>query len=223
VTPSSVHEGLPEGAQPGRLILASASPRRRELLRRIGLHVAVVPPADVERPPREGDSPEEYVTAAALAKAQQVAEAHPEDLVLGADTVVVVDGRVLGKPAGATAQARAADAARMLRLLSGREHQVHTGLALVRGNRSLATDVVTTQVRFRPLAAWEIAAYVATGEPLDKAGAYGIQGRAAVFVEQVRGCYFNVVGLPLARLWELLLGSGCRPWAGDGESILPEP
>jgi len=212
----------PPAPSPCRLVLASASPRRRELLRQVGLDVLVIPPAEAERLPVEGETPQVYVAGAARAKAEQVARLRPADLVLGSDTVVVVGGEVLGKPTGPTPGARAADAARMLRLLSGRRHEVHTGLALVRGNRMVAADVVTTVVGFRCLAAWEIAAYVASGEAWDKAGAYGIQGRAAVFVERVEGCYFNVVGLPLARLWELLVGAGCRPWGGDGELGFPE-
>ena len=177
------------------LVLASESPRRQDLLRQAGIPFIVIP-AGVEEQPLPGEDARTHVERLARAKAEAVS-ASAEDIVLGADTVVVVDGQILGKPAGA------ADAARMLRLLSGREHQVVTGICLRRG-RDLITDVETTTVRFLPLSEDEIRDYVASGEPLDKAGAYAIQGLASKFIDRIEGCYFNVVGLPLAVVWKRL-------------------
>ncbi len=179
------------------LILASRSPRRRELLARAGFRFLVRPAdAGAEESWREGEDPRTHVERLARAKAA-AAEADPEDVVLGADTVVVVDGEVLGKPADA------AEAVRMLRRLAGREHQVWTGVCLKRGARELV-DSERTLVRFAPLEESEIQEYVASGEPLDKAGAYAIQGLASKFVERIEGCYFNVVGLPVAKVYRLL-------------------
>jgi septum formation protein len=192
------------------LILASASPRRRELLAQAG-YTFEVRPADVNEDARAGEDPAAYVLRLAREKAQAVFDAADsqfppvsketggthvragrDDLVvLGADTTVTVDGLILGKPADA------ADAARMLRLLSGRTHRVMTGVAVVTAKGAeVAAEV--TGVRFLTLSEAEIAAYIATGEPMDKAGAYGIQGLAAKWIPRVEGCYFNVVGLPLA-------------------------
>lgn len=177
------------------LVLASSSPRRRQILAAAGI-AHTVRPAEVDESVRDGETPESYVERLALAKARATA-AGPGDLVLGADTVVVIDGRILGKPAGPR------DAARMLEALSGREHQVLTGICLLHGTR-VAQAVETTRVRFVPLAPAEIAAYVASGEPMDKAGAYAIQGLASKFIDSIEGCYFNVVGLPVARVYALL-------------------
>ena len=175
------------------LILASASPRRRELLAQAGFNFEVIP-TDVPEVRKPNEDPIRFVTRLAREKAEAVAATHavtPETLVLGADTIVVVDEQVLGKPQDA------ADAGRMLRLLSGQSHQVITGLCLARGReRQRAAEV--TFVRFVTLSDQEIDDYVATGEPLDKAGAYAIQGRAGRWVPRIHGCYFNVVGLPLA-------------------------
>jgi septum formation protein len=175
------------------LILASASPRRRELLALAGFTFDVAP-ADVPEIRKPGEDPIRFVTRLAREKAEAVIsrEAVPPDaLILGADTIVLLDEEVLGKPQDA------ADAARMLRLLSGRTHQVITGVCLAKGReRQRAAEV--TFVRFTTLSDEEIGAYVATGEPLDKAGAYAIQGRAGRWVPRIHGCYFNVVGLPLA-------------------------
>ncbi len=174
-------------------ILASASPRRRELLGQAGFTFEVVP-ADVSEVQQPGEDPIHFVTRLAREKAESVAATHaltPDTLVLGADTIVVVDEEILGKPKDE------ADAARMLRLLSGKTHQVITGVCLAKGReRQRAAEV--TFVRFNTLSDPEIDAYVATGEPLDKAGAYAIQGRAGRWVPRIHGCYFNVVGLPLA-------------------------
>lgn len=174
-------------------ILASASPRRRELLAQAGFTFDVVP-ADVPEVQQAGEDPIHFVTRLAREKAEAVAATHaltPDTLVLGADTIVVVDEEILGKPRDEP------DAARMLRALSGKTHQVITGVCLAKGReRQRAAEV--TFVRFNTLSDPEIDAYVATGEPLDKAGAYAIQGRAGRWVPRIHGCYFNVVGLPLA-------------------------
>ena len=182
-----------------RLILASASPRRRELLRAAGFDFEVRP-SGIEEKRRAGESGEEFALRAAREKALEVAASTPaEGLVLGADTVVIVQDEVLGKPAGPE------DAARMLRLLSGVTHRVVTGVCLVRApDRIEALRPSATLVTFRRLDEQEIREYVSSGEPLDKAGAYGIQGLASKFVTRIEGCYFNVVGLPVALVYELL-------------------
>jgi septum formation protein len=175
------------------LVLASASPRRRELLAQAGFTFDVAP-ADVPEIRKPGEDPIRFVTRLAREKAEAVLtreEVPPDALILGADTIVLLDEEVLGKPRDP------ADAARMLRLLSGRTHQVITGVCLAKGReRQRAAEV--TFVRFTTLSDQEIEEYVATGEPLDKAGAYAIQGRAGRWVPRIHGCYFNVVGLPLA-------------------------
>ncbi|MGQ0570601.1 MAG: Maf family protein [Armatimonadota bacterium] len=193
-------------------MLASASPRRADLLRQVGLSFAIWPSAvedetwgvhPVSANPSGPGWTLEKVRArarqAALEKAQPISLAQPEAVVIAADTVVVVDGVVLGKPADTD------DAEAMLRRLSGRAHHVTTGIVLAYGRRRLTlADDATTMVQFRQLQPEEIHRYVATGEPMDKAGAYGIQGRAAFFVERLEGDYFAVVGLPLARLAHML-------------------
>ena len=172
------------------VVLASASPRRRELLQTAGVDFTVkVSDADEHIEP--DTPPHEAVVSLARQKAQAVAKACPNDLVIGADTVVVYDGAILGKPADA------ADAARMLRMLSGKTHVVYTGVCLLYGKKE-ETFFEQTQVTFFPLTEQEIDAYVATGEPMDKAGAYGIQGRGCTLVQSICGDYFNVVGLPVA-------------------------
>jgi nucleoside triphosphate pyrophosphatase len=182
-----------------RWILASGSPRRRKLLRDAGFKFAVRA-SRAEPPPRRGEPPSEYVRRAAMAKALDVAgRARPRTLVLGADTVVVIRGKILGKPAGRQS------AARMLRELSGKIHRVVTGVCLVRAPRRVVeARQETTTVRFRKLNAEDIRNYVRTGEPLDKAGAYAIQGLAGRFVTRIEGCYFNVVGLPVPMVYEML-------------------
>ncbi len=176
------------------IILASASPRRAELLRNAGIafdvRVSHVPEVHVA-----GESAESYVRRLARAKAEAI-EA-PGRIVLGADTTVCVDGEILEKPRDG------ADAARMLRLLSGRWHDVMTGIC-VRWDEAQAVDGALTRVRFVELAEAEIAGYVASGEPMDKAGAYGIQGLASKWVAAIEGCYFNVVGLPVSLVWRHL-------------------
>lgn len=186
------------------LILASASPRRRELLALFGLPFTVEPSRFEEPPPPvEPTRLSDLVTGLAASKAGEVAARMPDSLVLGADTLVAPDAEVgvpLGKPTDAD------DARRMLRLLSGRTHRVYTGVALIKGGQSpipiLHTEM--TRVRFRPLTAAMIEGYLATGEPFDKAGAYGAQGCAAPFIEGIEGDFFNVVGLPLCALGRLL-------------------
>ncbi|MGC8794008.1 MAG: Maf family protein [Bryobacteraceae bacterium] len=177
------------------LVLASQSPRRRELLARAGFSF-VVRPVEVDETWWPGEEPAAHVERLAREKAR-VAPAGPDDIVLGADTVVVVDGEILGKPADAE------DAARMLRKLSGRMHRVLTGVCLKRGPTEL-THVEATWVSFATLDEQEIRDYVASGEPMDKAGAYAIQGLASRFVKRIEGCYFNVVGLPVASVYRLL-------------------
>jgi len=188
-----------------RLILASASPRRRELLRLAGFDFEARP-GGIEEKRRGGESGEEFALRAAREKALQVAASAPsESLVLGADTVVIVNGEVLGKPAGPD------DAARMLRLLSGVTHRVITGVCLVRApDRIEVLTPSVTLVTFRRLDEQEIREYVSSGEPLDKAGAYGIQGLASKFVTRIEGCYFNVVGLPVALVYELIREAGAK-------------
>ncbi|MGE5325554.1 MAG: Maf family protein [Deltaproteobacteria bacterium] len=182
-----------------RLVLASASPRRRKLLRAAGF-VYAVRTSRAEPDPRRGESPVAYARRAARAKALDVAALQPRGtLVLGADTIVVCGARILGKPR------ESRDAAPMLRKLSGRTHRVITGVCLVRAPREVVcVRHAVTRVRFRKLDEAEIRAYVRTREPLDKAGAYAIQERASTFVTRIEGCYFNVVGLPVALVAEML-------------------
>jgi len=192
-----------------KLILASASPRRAEVLRNAGIFFEAVP-AEVDETRRPNETPEELVDRLAEAKARSAAASvanHPDAaLVVGADTEVVVDGQVLGKPTSAE------DARSMLRRLSGRTHGVVTGLAVIRlPDGTMRAERETTWVTFAPLSEQEIADYVASGQPFDKAGAYAIQGHAGRFVTRVEGCYFNVVGLPLARLYRILREFG---WPG---------
>lgn len=182
------------------LILASASPRRRELLARFGVDFVIDPAAGPEIPPAHADAAR-TVMALAEAKAREAAARHPGDLVIGADTVVELGGAILGKPHDE------ADAFRMLRALSGNEHRVYTGVSLARGEERL-TEAEMTRVFFREMTDAEIRAYIATGEPMDKAGAYGYQGVAGLFVERIDGDYFNVVGLPLCRLGRMLKTMG---------------
>jgi septum formation protein len=190
-----------------RLVLASASPRRRRLLAELGLPFEARA-TDADETPVPGEAPRDLVVRLALAKAR--ATARPGELTLGADTEVAVDGRVLGKPADAD------DARRMLRLLSGRAHEVWSGVALVRAASNGAaarewTGARLSRVSFRELADSEIDAYVASGDPFDKAGAYAIQGGAAGFVAELDGDVDNVVGLPLALVRELLATAGVEP------------
>jgi len=185
------------------IVLASGSPRRRELLTMLGLKFDICP-ARGEEAAAEGLSPEETVKAISLAKAKEVAEKYPADiLIIAADTIVWAQGEILGKPKDK------ADAERMLYLLSGKSHSVFTGLCVICGDKVISA-AEETEVRFRSLSEDEIKAYIETGEPMDKAGAYGIQGKASVLIEGIKGDYFNVMGLPLCRLGEILKTIGVR-------------
>ena len=179
-----------------KLVLASSSPRRAELLRNAGIPFRLCE-VDVPEVRRPQEWPEDFVRRIAEEKAAVAFARHPEKFVLAADTVVVVEGQVLGKPADAP------DASRMLHLLSGGSHLVTTGVCL-RGPGVEDTRAETTTVSFSPLTDEEIAEYVATGEPMDKAGAYGIQGIASRWVTHLDGCYFNVVGLPVPLVYRML-------------------
>ena len=180
-----------------KICLASASPRRADLLRQIGVEF-FVRVADVDESPLVGESIRDYVVRIARAKADAVIAALPEETpVLAADTAIEVDGRVLGKPCDAK------EAVAMLTLLSGRSHRVLSAVVLAVGS-SRSQAVSATTVRFKQLSAEEIAAYAASGEPLDKAGAYAIQGRAAAFISEICGSYSGVMGLPLCETAELL-------------------
>lgn len=185
-----------------RIVLASASPRRADIMRQIGLDPEVTP-ADVDEAYLPGETPAGHVERLARAKAETVARRVPEALVVGGDTVVVLDGEVLAKPADA------AGAREMLRGLSGREHEVLSGIALA-GPHGTVSAVTRTRVWMRPFDAETAAAYVATGEPLDKAGAYGIQGGGAALVERIDGDYYSVVGFPVAAFLTLLEQAGWR-------------
>ena len=186
-----------------KLILASSSPRRSELLRNAGIDFDVVPSGIDEGGALPGEFPEQFARRVARDKALHVAgRASPGRMVLGADTIVVMGEAILGKPSGPL------DAKRMLRLLSGQTHRVITALCLVGApDRIVALDHESTFVTFRDLSEKEIREYVATREPFDKAGAYAIQGLASTFAVHISGCYFNVVGLPVALLHDLLMKS----------------
>ncbi|HEV2222593.1 MAG TPA: Maf family protein [Candidatus Acidoferrales bacterium] len=191
-------------ARKSKLILASVSPRRAEILRNAGFDFEVVP-AHANESRRPNEAATDYVRRLAEEKARmaggQLSDklAHGSTVIIGADTVVVIDGEILGKPSSA------ANAREMLRRLSGKTHEVYTGLAVLQGNgAAIRTAVETTRVTFAALSEKEIEDYIATGEPCDKAGAYAIQGRGGKFISRIEGCYFNVMGLPLARLYAIL-------------------
>jgi septum formation protein len=195
-----------------KLVLASASPRRKELLAKVGFSFEVRP-SSIPEDPLPGEDPIAYVTRLAREKALAVFSAQqagdPSLMVLGADTTVVAEGEILGKPEDS------ADAARMLRLLAGRTHQVITGVCVV---SSIATETAAevTGVTFTTLSDAEIEEYIASGEPMDKAGAYGIQGRAGRWIPRVQGCYFNVGGLPRALVANMIEGMTGRMRAVNG-------
>ncbi|MEO5742330.1 MAG: Maf family protein [Vicinamibacterales bacterium] len=184
-----------------RLVLASASPRRADLLRAAGIPFEVFP-VDIDEHFRMGEKPEHAVVRLAEAKATVAAASYPDAIVIGADTTVVIRGEALAKPTDAE------DAARMLRLLSGRSHEVLTGVCLCGQGRRLL-HVEPTRVRIAQLGESEIAWYVSTGEPFDKAGGYAAQGLASRFIEGIEGSYSNVVGLPISSVYELLKKLGC--------------
>ena len=180
-------------------ILASGSPRRRELLEMLGVPNLTIRPAKGPERATPGAGPEQTVRELALHKAQEVAQTcAPEDIVIAADTIVYLDGVILGKPKDT------ADAARMLAALSGREHTVYTGVAVLRGGETAAGGRAHGRALSHADVRRRSTRYIATGEPMDKAGAYGIQGRGALFVAHLDGDYFNVMGLPLCRLGQLL-------------------
>ena len=198
----------PPDRAPLRVILASASPRRRDLLTLVGIAHEVWP-ADIDESVMPHETPAPHAERLARAKAHALAEAHPHAVVIAADTIVVVDGDILGKPRDD------AHAAEMLRRLAGREHIVYTAIAVARDART-ESAVEDVRVTFRVLTDEEIAEYIATREPMDKAGAYGIQGYGATIVERVDGDYFSVMGLGLRRLVELLSRVGVRYAFGAG-------
>ena len=189
-----------------QIILASQSPRRRELLERMGISQFDVIPAKGEERADPNLTPDQLVEELSRQKAAEIAAGNPDALIIAADTVVAVDGTVLGKPHDRD------DAVRMLQTLSGREHTVYSGLTVCWQGRSV-TQHEATAVRFRPLSETDIDHYVSTGEPMDKAGSYGIQGYGCTLVEGISGDYYNVVGLPVCRLSQILSGFGLDPLA----------
>lgn len=195
---------MPDSPQ---LVLASRSPRRSELLQRLGIDFEIVA-ADVDESYIDHEMPADHAERLAREKAWEVAQQRPDALVIGSDTIVVLRNDVLGKPNDE------ADAVRMLGRLSGRDHEVHTGVAVAGGGR-MESSVERVRVRFRDLEEEEARAYVATGEPLDKAGAYGIQGYGSALVERVEGDYFAVMGLPVVRTLELIERFGWRYRFGE--------
>jgi septum formation protein len=182
-----------------QIVLASGSPRRAEILRKVGWSFEALP-VDLDETPAPGEEPVAYVERLAREKAEAAASRMPDRLVLGCDTTVVIDGQKLGKPLDHD------DARRMIRLLSGRWHEVLTGVAVIHAGEPAIRRVAheTTRVRFAELTDDEIDWYVATGEPMDKAGAYAIQGCAAFFIEAIEGDYFNIVGLPVRLVYKLM-------------------
>jgi len=185
------------------VILASRSPRRAELLAAAGFAFEVLA-IDIDETPMAGEDPRAYVVRLAIDKASRVAAARPGEVVLGADTTVVVDGRILGKPADA------AEAGDMLRLLRGRMHEVHTGIAIVDAS-GVRSAFDTTRVWFDTMTDEDISAYIASGEPVDRAGAYAIQGLASRFIPRIEGSYANVVGLPVALVSGILKAGAAIP------------
>ena len=192
----------------GKLILASASPRRIELLKLLGLAFEVMP-SGIDEAYRHGETPREHVLRLSEEKTLSVARLHPEAWVLGADTIVIIDRAVLGKP-GSPAEAQS-----MLEKLSGREHEVYTGFSIAgRGKGVLFRQVVESTVLFREIAPDELAWYVASEEPYDKAGAYAVQGMSAFFIREIRGPYTNVMGLPLCEVVDALRGLSVVAFTG---------
>lgn len=185
------------------IILASASPRRKRLLQMLGLNFQVMVSSFEESVTASRKPPCRLVMDLARGKAEEISRLNPEALVVAADTLVVAGKRILGKPSDQE------EAREILRFLSGRWHEVYTGLALMhQGNNRCLTDYETTKVHFRDLTVQEIEGYLRTGEPMDKAGAYGIQGLGAILVDRIEGCFFNVMGLPVAKLALLLKSFG---------------
>ena len=188
-----------------RFILASSSPRRRELLGSIGVDFDVIP-SNIPEERGEAETPEEYVARLSREKAHAIAAKHPDRWIIAADTTVALDDLVLEKPIDAE------DAKRMLKTIAGKTHVVYTGVTLTRGNpHYIDTHFATSEVRILPLTGRDIDWYVTTGEPLDKAGAYAAQGVGGMFVDSIHGSYTNVVGLPLALLFQMLRNAGVDP------------
>lgn len=185
-----------------KLILASGSPRRSEILQSVGWEFTKAV-ADIDESEMEGETPEEYVVRLAKGKAEKVAADHPDDIVLGADTTVVLDGQIIGKPVDL------ADARRMIGLLSGRWHEVLTGVAVVEDGETRA-GIQSTKVKFAEMSAAEVDFLAEEGEPMDKAGAYAVQAQAALFIEGIEGDYWNVVGLPVSLVYRLINGNGIK-------------
>ena len=188
------------------LVLASASPRRRDILQNAGIPF-IIQPSQIPEVPREGEAPQACAERLAREKTLEVFRHRPQDFVLGADTIVIVDGQILGKPSDA------GDAARMLHLLAGKTHQVTTGVCLIGPNRKGKSSIQetlseTTLVTMSELSDEDIQSYIATGEPLDKAGAYAIQGIASRWISRIEGDYFNVVGLPVSLVYRMLRENG---------------
>jgi septum formation protein len=181
-----------------KLILASGSPRRSEILNSVGWAFTKAIP-DIDESEREGESPEDYVRRLAEEKARVISTSYPDEMVLAADTTVVVDGRIVGKPVDL------ADARRMIELLAGNWHEVLTGVAVARGD-DVSVAMQSTRVKFAPMSGAEIDFLVEMGDPLDKAGAYAVQAQAALFIEKIEGDYWNVVGLPISLVYEMARG-----------------
>jgi septum formation protein len=183
----------------GNIYLASQSPRREQLLSLIGFQFEKIP-SNIDEGLIEEPNPEKHVQTLSLLKAQKVSESINQGLIIGADTIVVLDKKILGKPH--TCQ----DATNMLKKLSGRTHTVYTGFSLIeKPTKRIVSDFEKTSVRFRELYDWEIENYVSTQNPMDKAGAYGIQDQSAVFADRIEGCFYNVVGFPLSKFYTTLI------------------
>ena len=182
-----------------KLILASGSPRRSEILNSVGWAFTKAVP-DIDESEREGESPEDYVRRLAEEKARVIANSYPDEIVLAADTTVVIDGQIVGKPIDLD------DARRMIETLAGNWHEVLTGVAVARGD-NVDVKIQSTRVKFAPMSDIEIDFLVEKGDPLDKAGAYAVQAQAALFIEKIEGDYWNVVGLPISLVYEMALGS----------------
>ena len=180
-----------------KLVLASGSPRRSEILNSVGWEFTKTVP-DIDESELDGETPENYVRRLALAKAETVASSHPDDFVLAADTTVVIDGKIIGKPADE------ADAKRMITMLSGNWHEVLTGIAVSK-NGAIEVGLQRTRVKFAEMTEAEIDFLVEKGDPLDKAGAYAVQAQAALFIEGIEGDYWNVVGLPVRLVYEMVV------------------
>ena len=181
-----------------RFILASASPRRIDLLTGMGLNFDIIP-SDIDESPAPQEDPQSHVLRLSKEKAQTIGERHPDGWALGADTIVVIDGEILGKPVDST------EAAQMLNRLSGRTHEVYTGFTLFHGRSKKArSQAVRSSVVFRSIPEDEIAWYLSTPEPYDKAGAYAVQGMGAFFIKEIRGSYTNVMGLPLCEVVDMM-------------------